>query len=126
MAYLVVIDRGYRGAVEVQFSDLLYVCRGLHGQLGAVELVLRGDAVTYAADAAPVPALSIGGHVITATPDPRRSLRELMAAGVRVLVDTADTASRGLEAERLVAGVTAADTTALAARWPDYEGVWFL
>jgi hypothetical protein len=125
-ALLVVIERGYRGSVEVQFSDLLYVCRGLHAQLGGVDLVLRGSAVSFAVDAKPVPPVRIGTQLLDATPDPRRSLRELLAAGVNAWVDEADLTRCGFTVNRLISGVVTGDTVELAASWPEYQGVWFL
>jgi hypothetical protein len=123
---LVVLERGYRGTVEVQFSDLLYVCRGLHRQLGGLDLVLRGSAVTFAVDAAPVPPLRIAGHELRATADPRASLRGLLADGVRAWVDEEELGRRGLRTDRLVDGVESGAAAELAALWPDYERVWFL
>lgn len=125
-ALLVVIERGYRGTAEVQFSDLLYVCRGLHTQLGGVDLVLRGSAVSFAVDAKPVPSLFVGPQLVAAIPDPRRSLRELLASGVRAWVDEVDLGRCGFSTDRLFHGVVLGDTAELAATWPEYQGVWFL
>jgi hypothetical protein len=125
-ALLVVLERGYRGTAEVQFSDLLYVCRGLHRQLGGLDLVLRGSAVTFAVDAAPVPPLRIGGRELDATPDPRASLRGLLAGGVRAWVDEEELGRRGFRTDRLISGVVPGGLTALTALWPDYQRVWFL
>jgi hypothetical protein len=122
---LLVIERGYRGAVEVQFSDLLYVALGLDSQFGGVDLVLRGSAVGYAVDAGPPPPVCAGGHRID-VPDPRRALRELLASGRRVWVDATDLARAGFGRDRLIDAVVVADTTKLTTEWPNYQGVWFL
>lgn len=124
--YLAVLENGYRGAVEVQFADLLYLCRGLHHQLGGMDVALRGSAVTFAVAFGPNRPLRIGATVLDALPERRCGLRLLMAAGVTVYVDEPDLRCLGLPADRLVPGVTCLDTTDLAGRWADYEGVWFL
>ncbi|MEV6113823.1 DsrE family protein [Streptomyces sp. NPDC052109] len=124
-AVLAIIERGYRGAAEVQFSDLLYVSQGLHSQLGATDLLLRGSAVTYAVAAEPVPVLCAGPYEIT-VPDPRRSLRELLASGVRVWVDEVSLARSGCGPDRLMDGAEVKSLAELAAYWRHYEGVWFL
>jgi hypothetical protein len=125
-ALLVVIEHGYRGSAEVQFSDLLYVCRGLHSRLGGVDLVLRGPAVSFAVQAEPLAPPRIGARLLEAVPDPRRSLLDLLAAGVGTWADEADLIDCGFAADRLISGVVAADGAELAARWPEYQGVWFL
>lgn len=122
---LLVIERGYRGAVEVQFSDLLYVCLGLDSQFGGVDLVLRGSAVGYAVDAPPAPAVCVGDHRIE-VPDPRGPLRELLSSGRRVWVDGADLERAGFGPDRLIDEVRVTDTTRLTTEWPNYQGVWFL
>jgi hypothetical protein len=125
-ALLLVIEHGYRGTVEVGFSDLLYVCRGLHRQLGGADIVLRGSAVTFAVRAASVPPVRIGTGFAGAKPDPRGSLRELLDDGVRAWVDERDLRHLGFGADQVIEGVVPADTAELAVRWPDYRGVWFL
>lgn len=127
MAYLVVIDRGYRGSAEAQFFDALYGVEMLGDQLGGMDVVLRGTSVTAALDgAAPPPALRVGPTVLNTLADPRRSVRALLDKGAAVYVDEPGLAAFGLESAPLIPGVVRADTAQLAARWGDYAGVWFL
>ena len=121
MAYLVIVDRGYRGSVEARFFDALYGVLMLGDQLGGMDVVLRGTAVTAAvADDGPPPS------VFDPLPDPRRPVRELVDKGVAVYVDEPGLAAFGLDATALLPGVTGMDTAELAGRWADYDGVWFL
>jgi len=116
--YLAVVERGYRGSVETQFADVLYLVRELNRQFGGLDLSLRGLAVTYAVAAAPV-APAVG---VDALPDPRASLRTLLDEGVAVTVADADLAAAGLPGDvPLLPGVVRG-----AARWSDYRAVWFL
>lgn len=118
MPYLVIVDRAYRGSTEAQFFDALYGVLMLGDQLGGMDVVLRGTAVTAAiADDSPPP---------ESLPDPRRSVRDLTNKGVAVYVDQPGLATFGLDAKALLPGVTCLDTTELAAKWADYDGVWFL
>ncbi|RJQ75852.1 DsrE family protein [Amycolatopsis panacis] len=124
MAYLMVVDRGYRGSVEAQFFDALYGVLMLGDQLGGVEVVLRGNAVTAAvADEEPLPAFRVGSVDL---PAPRQTVCALVAKGVPVHVDRPDLTAFGLDDGALIDGVTCSDTAMLAARWTDYDGVWFL
>lgn len=116
--YLAVVERGYRGAVETQFADVLYLVRELNRQLGGLDLSLRGLAATYAVTAAP-PDPVVG---VDTLPDPRASLRTLLAEGVTVSVADADLEALGLPGDvPLLPGVVRG-----AARWSDYRAVWFL
>ncbi|MGW7436007.1 hypothetical protein [Streptomyces sp. NPDC054849] len=126
MAYLVIIDRGYRGSAEAQFFDALYGVEMLGDQLGGMDVVLRGTSVTAAlAGAAPPPEIQVGPTVLTLA-DPRRSIRALVDKAAAVYVDEPGLAALGLDHAPLLPGVTRLDTARLAARWGDYAGVWFL
>lgn len=108
---LAVIERGYRGSVEVRYGDLLYVCQGLRGQLGGIDLVLRGSAVTFAVRGA----------------QPHAALAALIAAGSRVWVDRADLDELGLDdASRLPHGLEVCDTDLISKHWIEYQEVWYL
>jgi hypothetical protein len=122
-----IIDRAYRGAVEVQFFDAMYGALEFHEQLGRADLALRGLAVTLAVDEhSYVPALKLGTVLLDTLPDYRRSVRDLVAEQLTVYVDEPDLYRLGLTAQDLVPGVVCLDTNELAARWTEYEGIWFL
>ncbi|MBP0455071.1 hypothetical protein J5Y04_36970 [Kitasatospora sp. RG8] len=122
-----VIDRAYRGAVEVQFFDALYGILDFREQLGAVALALRGAAVTLAVDETEYqPVLELGAVRMDTLPDYRRSVRALVAEGVPVMVDEPDLRRLGFTPEDLVPGVACLDTNRLAATWDEYDGVWFV
>ena len=125
MRLLLVLEHGYRGAVEKQFADPLYVCQELNRQLGEVDLVLQGTAVTLAlSPPAFQPTLPLSRQVALDLPDLRDKLRDLLADGVHVYVDRPDLASMAMDPSRLVPGVQCLDSTSRI--WPEYEGVWFL
>jgi hypothetical protein len=125
-AALAIVERAYRGAVEKQFFDSLCLAVELHRQLGGLDLVLCGPAVSYALPAGPPPALRFGDRVLDTLPDPRAAVRRLLAAGVRVWVCEPDLAALGLTGTgRLLDGVEPAPAD-LAARWADYRTVFYL
>lgn len=122
---LAIVERGYRGALDKQFFDELYLATELHRQLGGLDVLLRGSAVGYALDAAPPPPLRIGNRTVDTLTDPRQGLRTLLGAGVRVLVEEPDiTALRS--PLPLVDGVELTPAGATAARWGEYRMVVFL
>lgn len=122
-----VIDRAYRGAVEVQFFDALYGILDFRAQLGSVALALRGAAVTLAVDEDVYqPVVEFGPVRIDTLPDYRANVRQLIREEVPVMVDEPDLRAFGFGPEDLVPGVQCLDTNELAARWPEYDGVWFV
>lgn len=123
---LAIVEKAYRGALEKQFFDTLYLAVELHRQLGGLDLLLRGRAVTYGVRAEPVPALRIGGRTLDTLSDPRRDLRVLMDAGVRVHAEESALAAHGLDPGRLLAGVLTAADGSTALRWPEYRMVCYL
>jgi hypothetical protein len=122
---LAIIERGYRGALEKQFFDELYLATELHRQLGGLDILLRGSAVGYAVDAGPVPAVRLGNLTVDTLTDPREGLKTLLAAGVGVLVEEPDIAALGA-ARPLVEGVRLTPAGHTAGRWDDYRMVVFL
>lgn len=124
---LVIIEHGYRGAVETQFFDALYSAVELHRQLGGLDLLLRGTAASYALVSDELPTLRVGSTVIETLNDPRRGLTMLLTAGVGVWVE-ADAAGGlpDLAPDRFIPGVRCAAPGELARRWPAYRSVFFL
>ncbi|MGW6544051.1 hypothetical protein ACWGBH_14530 [Streptomyces massasporeus] len=122
---LAVVERGYRGALDKQFFDELYLATELHRQLGGLDVLLRGTAVTYALDAPPPPPLRIGDRVVDTVTDPRAGLRTLLDADVGVWVEEPALAALG-SPRRPLPGVRLAQEGEVAARWKDYRMVFFL
>lgn len=127
-----IVDRAYRGSAESQFFDAFYGVLNLSAQVGDVQVVLRGNAVTAALDpeAGGIPDgggyLSPGGAGPDALPDPRGPVRAMLAAGITTYADEPSLRAFCLDADALLPGVTCLDTTGLAASWAEYDGVWFL
>jgi len=126
-AVLGIMDRPFRGAIEVQFFDVLYGVLDLSAQFSRADVALRGLAVTLAVrDGGYELALKIGASTLTTLPDYRAAVSSLVAEGIQVFVDEPDLKRLGFGAGDLVPGVQCLDTNDLAARWGDYEAVWFV
>lgn len=126
MAYLTIVEGSYRGAVEVQFIDVLYGILSLHDQMGGVDLVLRGDSVTTALAGGTGFGVRLGSGDQMPLTDPRQTVRAILARGVAVYVDEPSLRRLGLDGTDLLPGVSCVDTSDLAVRWPEYDGVWYL
>ncbi|MFI9100877.1 hypothetical protein ACIGXA_10140 [Streptomyces fildesensis] len=124
---LAIVERAYRGALEKQYADCLYLAAELHRQMGGMDIVLRGLSVTYAARRAHVPPLVLGGRLVDTLTDPRADVRVLLDAGVRVYAEEQGVRAYGLAGEgSLLDGVRTISTLDVAARWSDYRLVCFL
>jgi intracellular sulfur oxidation DsrE/DsrF family protein len=129
---LAIIENGHRGGVETQYADVFYLARELNRQVGRLDVLLRGPAVTCALDAVKPAALDADARLIRVgstqarLPDVGASIRRLLGDGMAVAVDGADLAALGLGADRLIDGVTVTAGVADAAGWLNYDGVWFL
>ncbi|MFJ4095306.1 hypothetical protein ACIPYS_27265 [Kitasatospora sp. NPDC089913] len=124
---LAIVDRAYRGAVEKQFVDTLYLVRELHRQMGGLDILLRGQAVGYAARAARVAPLRFGDRVVETLSDPRRDVQALLDAGIRVLAEEPGLTASGLAGrEQLLEGVELIGARAAAESWSGYGTVCFL
>ncbi|MEU9375622.1 hypothetical protein AB0D94_17830 [Streptomyces sp. NPDC048255] len=124
---LAIIERGYRGAVETQFSDELYCAFLFHRHLGGLDVLLRGSAVTYAARAGRTPHLRLGNRDLTTLNEPRQGLGVLLDSGVGVWAEESDLRLHGLTGEEsLLAGVRTAAAGSTALRWAGYRAVFYL
>lgn len=125
MTSLAIVERAYRGAVEVAYFDALFLGIEIHRQLG-LDVLLRGEAVTYALEAAPAPPVRIGGHLLETLGAPRDDLLRLREAGVGIWVEEDGLAGLGIGRDRLIDGARCAAPGELAARWPDYDRIFYL
>ncbi|WP_049579675.1 hypothetical protein [Streptomyces sp. SBT349] len=124
---LAIVERAYRGTVEKQYADTLYLAAELHRQMGGMDILLRGLAVTYAAAGAHVGQLRFGGLLIDTLTDQRSDVQVLLRAGLRLYAEESAVRAYGLDREgRLLDGVRTISTTEAAARWSDYRTVCFL
>lgn len=123
---LAIIEHGYRGSVETQFADVLYLARELNRQFGRLDIALRGLAITYALVGTFDPCIALGSQRLDTLPNCQRSIRLLLDEGVTLYADAQDLHALGLTHDRLIAGVQCEEANCLARRWRDYDRVWFL
>lgn len=122
---LAIVERAHSGTVETLYAEVFHIAYGLGRRIDQFDLLLRGDAVTAALEAPPVPAQAVGGRRVDGLPDCGWSVRLLIANGARVLVDEPDLRALGLADRTLVPDVERTNG-ASAVRWSGYDAVWFL
>jgi hypothetical protein len=110
MTSLAIVERAYRGAVEVAYFDALFLGIEIHRQLG-LDVLLRGEAVTYAVDGpAPEPFL-VGKRLVETLDAPRADLLRLRDLGVGPAVR-----ERALRRQSSAQGVRTSSASASASR----------
>jgi hypothetical protein len=121
---LAIVERAYRGTVEEQYANILWLSHVLRRLRGEVTLLLRGNAVRYALQLQPRTHLKIGDEVLDALPHYETEVRSLLDAGVSVYVSAADCDRCLIDRRRLIAAVTAVDSPGLAQLLAEHAHVW--
>jgi sulfur relay (sulfurtransferase) DsrF/TusC family protein len=124
MKALSIVESAYRATVEEQDDTIVWLTHAMKGAGAAVDLVLRGDAVNYAARGQDAGGLSFGGWRQTEPPRIEQQLASLMTKETTVFALADDLAERGLSMADLVSGIEPLDLRALAALLPRYDRVW--
>lgn len=126
MRTLAIMEAAHRGGVEKQFFTPLYLAIELHHQLGGLDLLLRGPAVTCAVAHDRRHHLDLADADRCAVPDPRAELSRLIELGVRVAVERSALVGTVGGEPTLLPGVEVVDDGATALRWHTYRDVTFL
>ncbi|MGW3040431.1 hypothetical protein ACWC9T_10345 [Kitasatospora sp. NPDC001159] len=113
--------------MEKQFVDTLYLVRELHRQMGGMDILLRGQAVSYAARAATVAPLRFGNRVVETLSDPRKDVQALLDAGIRVRAEEPGLIASGMTGrDQLLEGVELIGARTSAESWSEYRMICFL
>jgi len=124
MKVLNIIHSAYRATIEEQDDTVVWLMHALKGAGATLDVVLRGDAVSYAVRGQDAGGLAFGAWQQTEPPRIEQQLAGLAAKGVTVYALADDLAERGLGATDLIAGVELLQPPALAALLPRYACVW--
>ena len=124
MKVLNIIDSAYRATIEEQDDTILWLMHTLKGAGATLDVVLRGDAVGYAACGQDASGLAFGSWQQTEPPRIEQQLGSLVAKGATVYALADDLIERGLAPGELLPGVQALQQPALARLLPQYDCVW--
>ena len=123
MPILNIIECAYRATLEEQDDTILWLSRSLQNNGADVSILLRGNAVNYAAKQR-CPPLAIGGSGIPHPADPNHELAQLQAKGATIYVLRDDLDQRGIQSSQLINGVTLIAASAVAETMEQYSQVW--
>lgn len=121
---LQVIESAYRGTLEEQDDTVVWITHALKGAGGEMGVLLRGNAVNYAAKGQDASGLSFGARRQTQPPRIDDEIARLVAKGVPVSYVAEDAAERGLRPGSLVEGVKPVRAGDVPGVFEAYDQVW--
>jgi hypothetical protein len=119
-----VVESAYRCTIEEQDDPVVWIAAVMRGAGGDTHLLLRGNAVNYAAKNQDASGLSFGGRVQTQPPRIDQDLEKVIAKGVEVYLVEEDAAERGLERGALIAGLKPVSRAGVAKLYGGFDQIW--
>jgi intracellular sulfur oxidation DsrE/DsrF family protein len=121
---LQVIESAYRCTVEEQDDPVVWITHAMKGAGADLAVLLRGNAVNYAARGQDASGLSFGGRRQTHPPHVDQDVAKLVGKGVEVYFVEDDAAARGLERTDLVDGLKPVSRSAVPKLLESFDQVW--
>lgn len=120
---LTVVTCAYRATLEEQDDPVLWLTRAMRNANAAIDVLLWGNAVSYAVRAQDAGGLRFGERRQTQPPRLQHDLAALQQHGAEVFYTVADARERGIAPGELIDGVTAVETAGVAELMTRYERV---
>ncbi|MEW6268629.1 MAG: DsrE family protein [Thermodesulfobacteriota bacterium] len=121
---LSIVETAYRATLEEQDDTVLWLAHAMRDAGAELTVLLRGNAVAYAARGQDASGLAIGDRPQRSQPRIDVDLETLAAKGVPVLAVEEDLAERGVERSELVRGVELVARASLARLAAAHDQVW--
>ena len=124
MKALNIIESAYRATIEEQDDTIVWICHAMKGAGADLDVLLRGNAVNYAAKGQDASGLAIGAWKQTQPPRLADDISSLVAKGVAVYIVQEDVAKCGLANGELIEGVEPVSRGDLPGLMEKYDQVW--
>jgi sulfur relay (sulfurtransferase) DsrF/TusC family protein len=124
MKALNIIETGYRATLEEQDDPGVWLSYTLKSAGADVDVLLRGNAVNYAAKGQDAGGLEYGTWRQTQPPRLAENIASLTSQGMAVYIVSEDLQERGLEGVPLVEGLKPLKRGELARLFGNYDQVW--
>jgi sulfur transfer complex TusBCD TusB component (DsrH family) len=119
-----IVSSAYRATFEEQDDTVVWLVHAMRGAGAEVDLVLRGNAVSYAVRGQDASGLTLGDWRQANPPQVGGDVAALAAKGARVFVVVEDLAARGIEPSELLDGFTVVSRQDVASLCEGYRHVW--
>jgi hypothetical protein len=124
MKALNIIESAYRATIEEQDDTIVWLTHAMKGAGADLAVLLRGNAVNYAALGQDAAGLSFGGWRQTQPPRLSDDISSLVAKGVAVYAVAEDLAERGLGPGDILNGVQRVGRDGLPQLLGGYDQIW--
>jgi sulfur relay (sulfurtransferase) DsrF/TusC family protein len=124
MKLLQVVACAYRATIEEQDDTILWLSQAMKGAGAELDVLLRANAVNYAALGQDASGLKFGDWQQTQPPRIADDVARLVSKGVAVYVVAEDLTERGLGNAAMVDGTMRVERAALPHLMAGYDQVW--
>jgi hypothetical protein len=124
MKALNIIESAYRATIEEQDDTIVWLTHVMKGAGADLAVLLRGNAVNYAALGQDAAGLAFGGWRQTQPPRIGDDIGSLVAKGVPVYALAEDLAERGLAPSHIINGVECVGRESLPQLLGQFDQVW--
>ena len=124
MKVLQIISSGYRCTIEEQDDPVVWITHAMKGAGGDFDVLLKGNAVNYAAIGQDASGLSFGDCIQTQPPKLDQEVANLIAKDIGVYVVAEDLSDRGIDPDNCIDGINVIKRGDLAACLANYDQVW--
>jgi hypothetical protein len=124
MKVLNIIESAYRATIEEQDDTIVWLTHAMTGAGADLAVLLRGNAVNYAARAQDAAGLAFGGWRQTQPPRIADDIASLVAKGVTVYILAEDLTQRGLETRDLISGLERITRDNLRGIFAAHDQIW--
>lgn len=124
MKALNIIESAYRATIEEQDDTIVWLTHAMKGAGADLAVLLRGNAVNYAALGQDAAGLAFGAWRQTQPPRIADDITSLVAKGVAVYVLAEDLAERGLVTDAIINGVERVGRDSLPKLLEGYDQIW--
>lgn len=119
-----IVETAYRATIEEQDDTVLWLSHMLKNAGADISILLRANAVNYAAEGQDASGLYFGEVKMTHPPEIDKDVQKLIEKGVTVYLVREDAKERGLTAEELIPGIKEISRSDLPQLFDEHDQVW--
>jgi sulfur relay (sulfurtransferase) DsrF/TusC family protein len=119
-----IVETAYRGTIEEQDDTILWLTHMLKNAGADISVLLRANAVNYAAKGQDASGLAFGDTQMKHPPEIDKDVEKMIGNGIPVYLVKEDLEERGLRDGELISGTKKIGRKELPALVDDHDQVW--
>ena len=124
MRVLNIVEAAYRATLEEQDDTIVWLTHAMKGANANVDVLLRGNAVSYAIRAQDASGLTVGDEAQIQPPQLANDIAKLLDKGAKVYRVDEALRERGIESGALIGGLSFIPRGQIAKLFADYDQIW--